>query len=582
MATVTAAPTRREEKSGARADSRDGRLEKPSIEDVLSAFSARLTPKVRESYLGDLRVFARWRGKATPAEALGELMMRPGLEVDAVVAEFLKAQEAVGIGANSRKRRLSALRAVFNIGRSMGLTTVALTVRATAAQNPDRRDDGPATGFEDLLRTFLCRRGPVTSEFCKTDLRMFTKWLGAARAVDAVQVLMTRPGPEVDATIQAFLAAERAAGRAASTCKRRLSTFRTLFRVARNMGFTSTILHGRSDGATAAPAAPAAGELERVEALALMPARPETRGVEGLLRAFLGRRKANTSKNYASDLKAVAAWMAAPSVGEAVRRLMGMTGPEANGTVYDFLQSMRGQGKAPSSCNRRLATFRALFKIGRLLGVTVTTIDVDREKLDPYPADTQGPGIERIVAMFADLDRRSTDRTAGAVEGHESAVRDRAIVRMLFNQGLRINEVLSLDLAHVDEAAGRVSILGKARTKREPITLSAKTRAALQEWLAVRGREPGALFCSCEKYGDLKPGRRLQRENFWRNLHKRYAVKPHGLRHAAITAALVATNGDIAKVRLFSRHTSLDVIRFYDDRRRDAAGEIAGVLDGLA
>jgi integrase len=82
--------------------------------------------------------------------------------------------------------------------------------------------------------------------------------------------------------------------------------------------------------------------------------------------------------------------------------------------------------------------------------------------------------------------------------------------------------------------------------------------------------------------GYLKPGRRLQRENFWRVLKDRYGVKPHGLRHAAITAALVATNGDIAKVRLFSRHISMDVIRFYDDRRRDSAGEIAGLLDGLA
>ena len=55
-------------------------------------------------------------------------------------------------------------------------------------------------------------------------------------------------------------------------------------------------------------------------------------------------------------------------------------------------------------------------------------------------------------------------------------------------------------------------------------------------------------------------------------------VRPHGLRHAAITEALDVTNGDIRKVRQFSRHKSMDMLIIYDDARKDFGGEIADLL----
>jgi integrase/recombinase XerC len=59
-------------------------------------------------------------------------------------------------------------------------------------------------------------------------------------------------------------------------------------------------------------------------------------------------------------------------------------------------------------------------------------------------------------------------------------------------------------------------------------------------------------------------------------------VRPHGLRHLAITRALDAFNGDVRKVAQFSRHKDIRVLTAYDDNRRDAGGEVAAAVANLA
>jgi integrase/recombinase XerC len=55
-------------------------------------------------------------------------------------------------------------------------------------------------------------------------------------------------------------------------------------------------------------------------------------------------------------------------------------------------------------------------------------------------------------------------------------------------------------------------------------------------------------------------------------------VRPHGLRHAAITTALDATRGDVRAVQKFSRHAKVDTVLVYDDARRDIGGDVAKLV----
>jgi integrase/recombinase XerC len=55
-------------------------------------------------------------------------------------------------------------------------------------------------------------------------------------------------------------------------------------------------------------------------------------------------------------------------------------------------------------------------------------------------------------------------------------------------------------------------------------------------------------------------------------------TRPHGLRHASITAALDANNGDVRAVQLHARHADPQTTMRYDDNRQDLAGRVAASL----
>jgi integrase/recombinase XerC len=164
------------------------------------------------------------------------------------------------------------------------------------------------------------------------------------------------------------------------------------------------------------------------------------------------------------------------------------------------------------------------------------------------------------------------------------ALRDAALLRLLYDLGLRRQEVVGLDVADVDLAAGVLQVLGKGRQAKERVSLPPATAQALRAWLDARGPDPGPLFVALDR------GHRSHRltgqavYGVVKGLGERAGLRarPHGLRHAAITRALDLTGGDVRAVQRFSRHREVRVLQRYDDCRRDLAGEVARRLAGEA
>ena len=77
--------------------------------------------------------------------------------------------------------------------------------------------------------------------------------------------------------------------------------------------------------------------------------------------------------------------------------------------------------------------------------------------------------------------------------------RNYALIRLLFDLGLRRGEAVGLDLKHLDLAKGLVHVLGKGRRQREVLSLPAETVEALAVWIDARGTEPGPLFPSMDR-----------------------------------------------------------------------------------
>lgn len=296
--------------------------------------------------------------------------------------------------------------------------------------------------------------------------------------------------------------------------------------------------------------------------------------VEDLVEAFLGRLGRNSRRAYEGDLRRFAAFLAETELRRSRRRpvvsttqalnfLVGLGAARANWVMLRYREQMVGQGLQPSTRNRRMSAIRSAMRLARQLGIIPWTLEVAGEKVMPY-RDTMGPGEAAYQAMLA---------AAGA--------RDRAMLRLLHDLALRRGEVIGLDLDHLDLRRGRISILGKGRNEREWLTLPPETLAALEGWLAERGMVAGPLFVSRSR---AHAGARLSGEGVRQivgQLGKRAGfgrVRPHGLRHTAITRALDLTHSDVRRVQKYSRHRNVQTVLIYDDARRDEAGEVASMV----
>ena len=291
-----------------------------------------------------------------------------------------------------------------------------------------------------------------------------------------------------------------------------------------------------------------------------------------IVEAFLAGRSPRTLEAYRADLLDFARFLGVEGAEEASRVLLSGGRGEANATAHGYRADLLVRGLAPATVNRRLAALRSLVKLARLFGMVVYHLDVESVKSQSY-RDTRGPGREGVRRLLAELDRRTSPMSK----------RDRALVRLLHDRGLRRGEAVALDLEDVDIEAGTVRIVGKGRTEKETLTLPDPTASALSAWIGVRGTAPGPLFTNFDRSGK---GGRLTGRSVARILagigdKVDVKVRPHGLRHAGITEALDATGGNVRAVQKFSRHRDLRVLSVYDDNREDLGGEVARLVAGL-
>ena len=287
----------------------------------------------------------------------------------------------------------------------------------------------------------------------------------------------------------------------------------------------------------------------------------------GLLALFLESHSEATMAAYRRDLEDFAAFCEL-SAEEAVAALLALSAGEANRRALAYRTHLRQRKLSPSTINRRLAALRSLTKLARLLGQSAWVLEVSNLASEAY-RDTRGPGRESVQNLIALA---------------EAAPRDHAILRLLYDLGLRRAEVCGLDVADVEDE--RLWVLGKGRLEKVPLTLPEPTRRALRDWLAVRGSAEGALFTSQDRSGKGKGDGRLT----GRSVHRivaQYAetlgisARPHGLRHTAITEACKAATAagiGIEEVLDFSRHKSLAVLMRYRDRERNVQGTLAALV----
>ncbi len=261
--------------------------------------------------------------------------------------------------------------------------------------------------------------------------------------------------------------------------------------------------------------------------------------------------------------------MADPS--EAAALVCSGTAVQANAVALGYRRHLLDRALAPATINRRLSTLRRLAKLARRLGLVDWTPELDSLKAEAY-RDTAGPGHDGWRKLLAAAE-------AGAAGGSPKGLRDLALLRLLHDNALRRGEVVGIDVGDVDLDGSRVAVVGKGKGERRWLAINAATARALAAWLAARmGPPSGPAFIRLDAAGGGRPGRLTGDgvHEIVRALGRKAAlgraVRPHGLRHAAVTRALELSGGDIRAVQRFSRHARADTVLVYDDNREDLGG----------
>jgi integrase/recombinase XerC len=292
-----------------------------------------------------------------------------------------------------------------------------------------------------------------------------------------------------------------------------------------------------------------------------------------LLDALFLEHSEKTREDYGRDLKAFALWLGAPDSEVAARALISAGPLRGNAMVLHFQDAQEALGLSPATRARRLACLKQLVGKARILGLCSWRIEIKAPRVQSL-RDTRGPGMEAVAAILEQA----------AKEKGPLGSRDRAIVRLLFDLGLRRGEVAGLELKHIERGARPAAwIRRKGDSERTLLSLPRATAAALEDWIEWRGEAAGPLFVrldGAEAKASLT-GRAVHMVVRRLGLACGVRTWPHGLRHTAITHVLDMTN-DMRAGQKFAGHKSIATTQIYDDHRQDQAGHLAeGLADDL-
>lgn len=313
-----------------------------------------------------------------------------------------------------------------------------------------------------------------------------------------------------------------------------------------------------------------------------------TEAIERLLSAFLAGRGPHTVDAYQRDLTDFCIYLRRAMMGpsenpigqgvpqaDALRWYFRQPPGRANELALHYRHDLLSRGRSTSTTARRLSVIKSLAKYGRMTGLITFAIETPSVRIEKT-RDTRGPQLETIRAMLA----------VAARQPDPIGSRDVAVMRLAFDLALRIGELVRLDVADLNLKHGTVWIFGKGRRAKELVTMPPACVEAVRAWLNVRGSKPGPLLLSYSR-SKAKDGRLVTR-GIYRIIRDLGAaagehVRPHGIRHTAITQAIdaAAEQGlSIDVVRQFSRHRSLNTLMIYRDMHENKQAVLSEWVSG--
>lgn len=256
---------------------------------------------------------------------------------------------------------------------------------------------------------------------------------------------------------------------------------------------------------------------------------------------------ANTLSSYLRDVRQFEAYLQSEGLGDVCAAV--------KDTVQEYMNRMLGKGKSAATVTRSVASLKSFYHYLVLAGVLkkspvqdVTPVKVERH----LPQILTGQEVELFLEQ-----PQCTD-----MKGY----RDHAMLELLYATGIRVSELISMNLADLNLSAGVVRCVGKGKERIIPLYPAAIK--ALQEYVEkirpgmIASPEETALFVNMN-------GERMSRQGFWKIIkyyqekaHIDKDITPHTLRHS-FAAHLLENGADLRSIQEMLGHADISSTQIY-------------------
>ncbi len=263
--------------------------------------------------------------------------------------------------------------------------------------------------------------------------------------------------------------------------------------------------------------------------------------------ANVRHKSSNTVESYRRDVTQYITYLSESGIQDAAKA--------TKTTILTYLMSLQKNGKANSTVSRTLASLRSfyLFMLQNGKVSSNPTLNLEAPHVEKkMPQILSGSEVERLLQQPEATDNKG--------------VRDKAMLELLYATGIRVSELINLDVNDINLPMSFIRCRGGKKERIIPI--GNKAKEALEDYMnnareyMIKNEDERALFVNCG-------GQRLSRQGFWK-LIKYYRNKagiqaemtPHTLRHS-FAAHLLENGADLHSIQEMMGHADISSTQVY-------------------
>jgi len=251
----------------------------------------------------------------------------------------------------------------------------------------------------------------------------------------------------------------------------------------------------------------------------------------------------HTLRAYRSDLEELAGFLEGKDLNDVT-----------NLDLRRFLAELKRHERAKRTVVRKLGAVRSFFRF------------LTREKhLKISPADSVfTPKIDRRLPEFLDT-RKMLELVTSPAAGDVTGLRDRAVLEVLYSTGIRVGELVGLNLRDIDLIGGVIKVRGKGKKERMAL-LGGEAQRAIRNYLQKKppGKPGMAEAFFLNKRGTRLSDRAVRRiiAKYVRKCSIEQKISPHSIRHSFATH-LLDNGADLRSVQELLGHKNLSTTQIY-------------------